>query len=95
MRGAQGERRDLAEVRRRAQAFSFLSAPADKLALLLVVHPLLLIVHSLEGNGLTDEVKQALLRDAAGRSANRSFAGSFVPSFVRSFFGSFAAQPSP
>ena len=29
MRGAQGERRDLAEVRRRAQAFAFLSAPID------------------------------------------------------------------
>ena len=29
MRGAQGERRDLAEVRRRAQAFAFLSAPVD------------------------------------------------------------------
>ena len=29
MRGAQGERRDLAEVRRRPEVFAFLSAPID------------------------------------------------------------------
>ena len=29
MRGAQGERRDLAQVRRRPQVFAFLSAPID------------------------------------------------------------------
>ena len=44
MRGAQGERRDLAEVRRRAQAFAFLSAPIDT--------PPLLCLRSLDSNRL-------------------------------------------
>ena len=58
MRGAQGERRDLAEVRRRAQAFAFMSAPIDKPTLSPIPsHPSLC---SISDNRIGDEGASAL-----------------------------------
>ena len=58
MRGAQGERRDLAGVRRRPQVFAFLSAPIDTPTL--SPFPTVPLAHSLGGNKIGDKGASAL-----------------------------------
>ena len=59
MRGAQGELRDLAQVRRHPRVFAFLSAPVDtRLCSLTIPTPPL--AHSLERNNIRAEGASAL-----------------------------------